>query len=693
MTDTPNGIAAGDEVIIYCAQGYGTHTRTSGNDAPNTRRVNVGNYEFLTVDSVDSSSKTITFTTTKEKYYGNASGSDSTIGTGGSEMKVIVQRVPHYANLTVGESATMTASKWNGTKGGLMIFRVGGTLTNNGTIDAGGIGYRGGFAGAAFSARSSAGESIMGGPFEYSSDSVARNDAGGGSHSAQGTGGNHHGDDEVVGDNAHDNYYNYTNAYDYLEFSGNILSSITDYSKLLFGSGGGQYRNGNGGDGGGIIYFHANVYVQDGTANIRSSYHNGGQSNGSNGNSGYGAGGEIQIFVNSVTLTGNSFSVAGAGYTNNGRLTRSSSGRFRMTYVSLSGSIYSGTYFYSSQIAGAFSASAIIQSTNILSSAGQVDSINRLLTTVTSLPGGSQALIQFATGTGAGSYWQDATGGSGLSTALTAGTDTVTDLSSLNWSGTNFYYKLTLTGNGTSSPELDTLKLDYDPDLFIGTEQTWTSQALGGGVKRITPTSFLASWTDDSDNIKPKYQLLGSDTSDFSSINYYPGVSDYYQEGGTYGIDNNSQLDLTTAITQHNKYWKIKVYISSGPTAADAPTVNRVRLNANLANDFDIKGIAKAWVNFLGVTGGDATITDSLNVTSVSRISTGVYTVNFSGHFDDTNYMFTAGGYQNEGGYAVMPVRDATGTTSVSGYQIAIVSGQSRIDSTGQGVYLSFLGS
>ena len=40
-----------------------------------------------------------------------------------------------------------------------------------------------------------------------------------------------------------------------------------------------------------------------------------------------------------------------------------------------------------------------------------------------------------------------------------------------------------------------------------------------------------------------------------------------------------------------------------------------------------------------------------------------------------------------------MPVRDITGATSVSGYQIAIVSGQSRIDSTSQGVYLSFLGS
>ena len=104
------------------------------------------------------------------------------------------------------------------------------------------------------------------------------------------------------------------------------------------------------------------------------------------------------------------------------------------------------------------------------------------------------------------------------------------------------------------------------------------------------------------------------------------------------------------------------------------------------------EGAAKAWVNFIGVTGGNATITDNLNVDSVSRITVGVYTVNFGDHFDDTNYIFTAGGYQNEGGYAVMPVRDITGATSVSGCQIAIVSGQSRIDSTGQGVYLSFLG-
>jgi len=364
-----------------------------------------------------------------------------------------------------------------------------------------------------------------------------------------------------------------------------------------------------------------------------------------------------------------------------------------MTYVSLSGSIYSGTYFYSSQIAGAFSTSAIIQSTNILSSAGQVDSIQSLLTTMNTLPGSSAATVQFAQGTGTGYYWQDSTGGSGLSNTIPIGTSQTTSLSSLNWSGSNFYYKISLSGNGSATPIIDQLKVDYSPDIYIGTEQNWISQALGDGTKRISPTSFTAYWTDDSDSIKPKYQLIGSNTSDFASTNVYPGASDYYQDGGTYDIDNAVSFDLTTAVTQYNKYWKIKVYISSGPTITDAPTVDRVKLNVNLESDFDNKGIAQAWVNFIGVTGGNATITDSLNVSSVNRISTGVYNVNFSENFDDANYMFTAGGYQNDGGWPVAPVRDLTGAISASGYQIAIVSGQTRIDSTGEGVYLSFLGS
>ena len=50
-----------------------------------------------------------------------------------------------------------------------------------------------------------------------------------------------------------------------------------------------------------------------------------------------------------------------------------------------------------------------------------------------------------------------------------------------------------------------------------------------------------------------------------------------------------------------------------------------------------IQGSAKAWVNFNGVT--TTTIRASYNVISITRVTTGVYTVNFpTGVFTDTNY-------------------------------------------------------
>lgn len=63
-----------------------------------------------------------------------------------------------------------------------------------------------------------------------------------------------------------------------------------------------------------------------------------------------------------------------------------------------------------------------------------------------------------------------------------------------------------------------------------------------------------------------------------------------------------------------------------------------------------IQGSAKAWVNFNGVT--TATIRASYNVSSVTRNSTGNYTVNFSSAMTDANYavVFGAGPYDNNRG-------------------------------------------
>ena len=54
------------------------------------------------------------------------------------------------------------------------------------------------------------------------------------------------------------------------------------------------------------------------------------------------------------------------------------------------------------------------------------------------------------------------------------------------------------------------------------------------------------------------------------------------------------------------------------------------------AMDNAIYGSAKAWVNFNGVT--TTTIRASYNVSSVTRVTTGVYTVNFTNALTDTNY-------------------------------------------------------
>ena len=51
-------------------------------------------------------------------------------------------------------------------------------------------------------------------------------------------------------------------------------------------------------------------------------------------------------------------------------------------------------------------------------------------------------------------------------------------------------------------------------------------------------------------------------------------------------------------------------------------------------------GIAKAWVNFVGSSGA---INQSFNVSSVTRNSTGNYTVNFTTAMSNANYVVVSG--------------------------------------------------
>lgn len=132
---TEECLSEGDEILLINLQG------TVSNNT------NVGVYEFLEIDSVVG--PTITFTTNKTKFFGNNIADDSNIGIDSGNQKVMVQRVPNYGNVTVNASTTLTASPWDGLKGGVLFFKSSGIVNNNGTIDMSAKGFRGGSVGVA----------------------------------------------------------------------------------------------------------------------------------------------------------------------------------------------------------------------------------------------------------------------------------------------------------------------------------------------------------------------------------------------------------------------------------------------------------------------------------------------------------------------------------------------------------------
>ncbi len=157
----------GDEVLIINLRGT------------NTAVGNVGNYETLRIQSVASS--TVTFTTSKIKFYGDNVGGDTNIGLGTGNQTVMLQRVPNYLNVTVNAAVNFLPDTWlsptgavnNGAgEGGVMFFRASGAVAVSGSITATGRGYiggvttptgdRGGAGGEAFCGPGGAGGSTSG---------------------------------------------------------------------------------------------------------------------------------------------------------------------------------------------------------------------------------------------------------------------------------------------------------------------------------------------------------------------------------------------------------------------------------------------------------------------------------------------------------------------------------------------------
>jgi hypothetical protein len=151
-------LSVGDEVLLINLAGTTTSI------------VNLGNYEVLEI--LDISGRNIYFTADKSNYYGEGESDDSLIGVNNETQRVMLQRVPNYNNLTVNSGITFYPDSWNGSKGGVIFFKVSGTASISGTISAEGKGYRGGAYNAVYGGSPGEGAAMTSGVYGEGGDAT-----------------------------------------------------------------------------------------------------------------------------------------------------------------------------------------------------------------------------------------------------------------------------------------------------------------------------------------------------------------------------------------------------------------------------------------------------------------------------------------------------------------------------------------
>ena len=284
--ENTTGFATGDEVLLLSQSGSG-----------------VGQWQFVFLTGISGS--TLAFVPTLDTAF---------------ETETLVAWVPHYDNVTVDTGAVIEADSWEGSGGGVVVFRAAGDVTLDGEIDADNAGWRGGTGVTGNGSDPTQGESYTG---TGASGDTSANGGGGGAYPRRGDnadsgGGGSYGTSGTSG----------------TSYSGGAVCNpgdtygAADLSGWFLGSGGGGGSpdtesdgsgSGNvatpGGDGGGLI----GVYVA-GTLTIGGRLSVDGEdaveasSNcGEVGSGGGGSGGQVLLVASAMSLSGTVGAEGGQG--------------------------------------------------------------------------------------------------------------------------------------------------------------------------------------------------------------------------------------------------------------------------------------------------------------------------------------------------------------------------------------------
>ena len=253
LTIASGAFTNGDVVLIHQTSG----DWTSG----------VGQWE---VNKVASGGGTTTLTLTEALHYSFATGAQ-------------VLKIPMYSSVSITD--TLSATAWNGTIAGMILFASSGTTTITGTLSAKGLGFRNGVGGVGQNSAGTQGE----GEASVGGTNTAANGEGGGGGGGGGAGG--------AGGGATGNGGNSIGAG--AATGGTGIQSVADLTtNFLFGGGGGgggvdnnptELAAGDGGDGGGIIFVFAKDFICNSATLVSANGNNG--ANAARGGGGGGAGG------------------------------------------------------------------------------------------------------------------------------------------------------------------------------------------------------------------------------------------------------------------------------------------------------------------------------------------------------------------------------------------------------------------
>lgn len=302
---------AGDQVIVIQMQDEVMGANTSNNSSFGTISSigSAGLFETATIKSI--SGTKMVLTANLSKTYNTGSG---------AVVQVVSFNLLSSGNYTT--TGTLTAAPWNGSTGGIVAFRVGGTLTLANSVSADGLGFNGGSVSSNYevscepgvydntsSNYAYKGEGIEGSPTITYTTHTGRGPlaSGGGGGSDDNGGGGGGGGYTAGGQGGQGWTCTSSNASGGLGGLG--LGSYISAGRLFMGGGGGggQQNNGvgsAGASGGGIVFVKANTLATScsGSVSISASGLTAPNS-GNDGSGGAGGGGSVVISVNSYAVS------------------------------------------------------------------------------------------------------------------------------------------------------------------------------------------------------------------------------------------------------------------------------------------------------------------------------------------------------------------------------------------------------